>query len=142
MIKFFQKKGEQRVISAIQETECMTSGEVRVHVQEHCRGDILKDAARVFKALAMEKTEERNGVLIYIVPERHKFAVIGDKAINDKVSENYWDDVRDVMQKHFRNQDFTGGTVAAVQLVGKKLKEHFPFKEGDKNELPDDISYG
>jgi uncharacterized membrane protein len=102
----------------------------------------LKDAARVFKALAMEKTEERNGVLIYIVPERHKFAVIGDKAINDKVSENYWDDVRDVMQKHFRNQDFTGGTVAAVQLVGKKLKEHFPFKEGDKNELPDDISYG
>ena len=58
MIKFFQKEGERRVITAIQETECITSGEVRVHVQEHCRGKILDDAARVFKALEMEKTQQ------------------------------------------------------------------------------------
>ena len=142
MIKFFQKEGERLVIEAIQVTEKQTSGEVRVHVQEHCRGDILVDAARVFRALKMDKTAERNGVLIYIVPERHEFAVIGDKGINEKVPENYWDDVRNIMQQHFRNQDFTEGTVQAVRLVGEKLKEHFPFKEGDKNELPDDISYG
>lgn len=142
MIKFFKKEGEQRVIQAIQATEKQTSGEVRVHIQEHCIGDILTDAARVFRALQMDKTAERNGVLIYIVPERHEFAVIGDQGINEKVPENYWADVRDVMQQHFRNQDFTEGTVRAVHLIGVKLKEHFPYKEGDKNELPDDISYG
>ena len=120
----------------------MTSGEVRVHIQEHCRGTIMQDAARVFNALKMHKTSERNGVLIYIVPERHEFAVIGDKGINSRVPTNYWDDVRDVMQQHFRRQEFAKGTAAAVDLIGKKLQEHFPFKHGNQNQLPDDISYG
>lgn len=142
MINFFDKQGEQLIITAIQQTECMTSGEVRVHIQEHCRGTILKDAARVFHALKMDATAERNGVLIYIVPERHEFAVIGDKGINDLVGENYWDDVRDVMQQHFRQQQFAEGVASAINLIGHKLQEHFPFREGGQNELPDDISYG
>ena len=142
MVKFFDSQGEQLIIDAIQQTECMTSGEVRVHIQEHCRGTILKDAARVFNALKMDATEDRNGVLIYIVPERHEFAVIGDKGINSLVADNYWDDVRDVMQNHFRQQQFAVGVAKAIDLIGHKLQEHFPFREGGQNQLPDDISYG
>ena len=142
MIKFFDPKGEELIVTAIQNTECQTSAEVRVHVQEHCRGSIMKDAARVFDALKMHETAERNGVLIYIVPKRHEFAVIGDKGINHLVGENYWQDVRDVMQNYFRQGQFAEGTAKAIQLIGQKLQEHFPFQEGDINELPDDISYG
>ena len=142
MVSFFQKEGEQKVIAAIQAMEKETSGEVRVHIQEHCRGNILTDAARVFHALKMDATEERNGVLIYIVPKRHEFAVIGDKGINEKVPENYWDDVRDIMQKYFREKEFASGVAEGILLIGQKLKEHFPYQEGDINELPDDISYG
>ena len=142
MVKFFTKEDETQIIAAIEVAEKITSGEIRVHVQEHCRGKILEDAARVFKALKMDQTEQRNGVLIYIVPERNEFGVIGDKGINNLVPENYWDDVRDIIQQHFRAGNFGKGIEEAITKIGKKLQEHFPYQIGDVNELPDDISYG
>ena len=34
------------------------------------------------------------------------------------------------------------GLAEAVRMTGEKLKVHFPYKEGDVNELPDEISFG
>ena len=142
MLTFFSEEGEQLVIAAIQEMECRTSGEVRVHIQEHCQGNILDDAARVFRNLKMHETKERNGVLIYIVPERHEFAVIGDKGINERVPEDYWQDVRDIIQAHFKAGTFAEGVATAVERIGEKLAVHFPATNDGQNQLPDDISYG
>lgn len=142
MIKFFNESAEKCIIGAIETAERMTSGEIRVHIQEHCQGKILTDAARVFRALKMDKTQQRNGVLIYIVPERNEFAVIGDKGINELVPENYWEDVRNIIQRNFREGNFGIGVEEAILKIGKKLQEHFPYQKNDTNELSDDISYG
>ena len=142
MVKFFTEEGEKQIIQSIQKAEKLTSGEIRVHIQERCRGAIVADAARVFRALKMHKTEQRNGVLIYIVPSRNEFAVVGDKGINDLVPDNYWDDVRDIIQKAFQEGKFAEGVIAAIDKIGEKLHEFFPYQNDDVNELPDDISYG
>ena len=62
--------------------------------------------------------------------------------INQKVPENFWDDIRDTMLDHFRENKFADGLVEGITMAGKQLKEHFPYQTDDVNELPDEISFG
>ncbi len=142
MVDFFNKEDEQHIIAAIAEAEGQTSGEIRVHLGKNLDGDITAAAAKTFLKLGMDKTAESNGVLIYIVPSHHKFAIIGDKGIDAKVPANFWQEVRDIMQQHFRQGQFAEGICQGIRLAGQKLKQFFPLQEGDKNELSDEISFG
>ncbi|MEY3367634.1 MAG: hypothetical protein RI973_789 [Bacteroidota bacterium] len=142
MINFFSKPDEARIIATIREAEKATSGEIRVHLERKYKGDITEAAHGVFHALRMDRTELRNGVLIFIVPSMHAFAIYGDEGINRKVPPHFWEDVRDIMQQHFREGQFAEGVCQGVRLAGEKLSEFFPRTTGDVNELPDDISFG
>jgi len=142
MVKFFNEEEAARIVEAIKEAELNTSGEIRVHLQKRCWGNILKGAGSAFHRLKMDETELRNGVLIYIVPSKHQFAIIGDKGINEKVPDDFWEEVKELMQAYFRKNRFAEGVCEGVRLSGEKLKEHFPWQDDDENELPDEISYG
>jgi uncharacterized membrane protein len=130
------------IFKAIHEAELNTSGEVRVHIENSCKGDVLDRAADVFAMLKMHKTELRNGVLFYLATNDKKFAVIGDAGLNAVVPENFWESVKDTMAECFAKQDYITGLVKGIGLAGEKLKEHFPYQKDDINELPDDISFG
>lgn len=142
MKDFFTKEQKEDIRIAILNAELDTSGEIRVHIEDKCPGDVLDRAAFIFKKLKMVETEKRNGVLFYLAVKNRKFAVIGDVGINSVVPENFWDDIKDRMIHHFRNEKFTDGLIEGIIMVGEKLKAHFPYKAGDKNELSDDISFG
>lgn len=137
----FNEKEEELIRRAIEEAEAKTSGEIRICAEKHCPEDTLDRAANYFADLGMDKTALRNGVLIYIATEDHKFAIIGDAGINRLVPADFWDTTKEEMRKHFRNGDLAGGIVAGISRAGEKLKVFFPLLDGDKNELPDDISY-
>jgi len=141
MLQFFNKEEEERIIEAIRAAEQNTSGEIRVHLEKDAKGDVVKEARRMFTKLKMHKTQARNGVLIFLVLDRKEFAIIGDKGINDIVGENFWQEERDVIQTHFRQGAFAEGICKAIEQVGEKLKAHFPYQSDDENELPDEISY-
>lgn len=138
----FSKEEKDRIVAAIKEAELNTSGEIMVHIEQRCKEDALDRAAGVFDMLALQETEQRNGVLFYLAVKDHKFAILGDAGINQKTGENFWTEIKDVMQEKFRSGDFTGGLVQGIGMAGEKLKEHFPFKSDDKNELSDEISFG
>ena len=142
MVRFFSQEEEAAIIAAIQRAERKTSGEIRVHVEKQCRGDILQEAVRVFKKLKMDRTALRNGVLILIAPENRSFAIIGDEGIDAVVPVGFWDKERDIMRDYFRQGAYGSGVCAVIDEVGEKLRAHFPVQEGDKNELSDEISYG
>lgn len=129
-------------MAAIRLAEANTSGEIRVHLEPDFEGSVMDAALRTFKSLKMERTRGRNGVLFFIVPERREFVIIGDEGINAIVPPGYWDDVRDILQGHFRESRYAKGLAEGVTRVGEKLKAHFPSKKGKPNELSDDISYG
>jgi len=142
MIDFFSKDEEARIVQTIQEAERQTSGEIRVHLERDYEGTILGAATRTFFSLGMERTKDRNGVLIFIAPERHDFAIFGDRGINAVVSPHFWEEVRNVMQENFRKGMFAEGVCQGVKMAGEKLQAQFPWTDGDKNELSDEISYG
>ena len=102
----------------------------------------LVAAVEVFERLEMHKTKARNGILIFIAPERREFAILGDKGIDEVVPKDFWKEERDILLSFFKKEAFAEGIVQVIQQIGVKLKGHFPYEAGDINELPDEISYG
>ncbi len=137
---FFTPEQIDQLKASIQLAEKSTSGELRVHLENRCKGEVLDRAAFVFDELNMQKTIERNGVLIYLAVIDHKFAILGDGGINEKVSNDYWVEMKDQVQKYFLEHEFMDGLTYAIEHVGESLKNHFPIKRGDSNELQDDIT--
>jgi uncharacterized membrane protein len=141
-IKFFSKEEKEQIKSAVQEAETATSGEIRVHIDNHCKGDVLDRAAWWFKKLDMHLTEKRNGVLFYLAVKDQKFAILGDAGINAVSPEDFWDTIKEKMLAHFGDGNFAKGLEEGILMAGQALKEHFPYQQDDVNELSDEISFG
>jgi len=140
--EFFTKEQKDDITRSVQNAEHNTSGEIRVHMEGHCKGDVLDRAAYIFEKLEMHKTELRNGVLFYLAVEDRKFAILGDAGINAVTPEDFWDSIKEKMLEHFKKDEFAAGLVTGITLAGEKLKEHFPYQQDDVNELSDEISFG
>lgn len=138
--EFLSKLEHDRIIQAIRETESKTSGEIRVLIQ---RGKLKSDpfvaAQRKFHRLGMHKTRDRNGVLIFVAPRVHKFAVVGDNAIHEKCGDEFWQHIVEEMRTRFQSERFSDALVDALQEIGTVLARHFPKTPEDTNELPDDV---
>ena len=130
-----------RVQGAVGDAEKRTSGEIRVHLEDHIEDDALDRAAFIFEELGMHRTRDRNGVLIYLSVADRKVAVIGDAAINAVVPEGFWTDVVGVLKLHLAAGRHADGLCEAVHVVGEKLVSYFPLKRDDRDELSNEISF-
>jgi uncharacterized membrane protein len=140
--KFFSAEEKNEIKEAIKEAEKNTSGEIRVHIENKCKGEVLDRAAFLFKQLGMEKTKLRNGVLFYLALKNRQFAILGDQGINAVVPEDFWNEIAQMMTEKFKEGKFKEGLVQGILRAGKQLKGHFPHQKDDINELSDEISFG
>tara|TARA_A100001234_G_C12633620_1_gene389259 strand:+ start:1389 stop:1814 length:426 start_codon:yes stop_codon:yes gene_type:complete len=138
----FNKTEKKTIVDAITEAELNTSGEIRIHIDKKCKNNPIDKAVKIFEKLGMHKTEHRNGVLIYIATSNKKLAIIGDEGINRVVTENFWDEIKDEMISHFKDDNFIVGLSNGIIKAGQQLKKHFPYKSDDINELTNEISFG
>lgn len=139
---FFTKDQQKIIVDAVKAAELNTSGEIRVFIEDNCKGDALDRAAHIFEQLEIHKTKERNGVLFYLALSHRKFAILGDVGINIKVKKDFWDDIKHEMVRHFKAHDFTTGLSKGIIMAGDAMKTHFPHQTDNVNELPDDIVFG
>lgn len=139
--KQFTTEQKEAMVNAIREAEKNTSGEIRIHIENRCKKEVLDRASEVFAELKMHKTAMRNGVLVYIALEDKKLAILGDAGINTKVPSDFWDGIKNQMVEKFKAGQVTEGISEAVLKVGESLKAYFPYQKDDTNELPDDISF-
>ncbi len=139
---FFNKEEKDKIIQSIKDAELATSGEIRLHMESRCKGEPLDRAVEMFAKLKMHDTQLRNGTLIYLAVKDRKFAIFGDKGINEIVPDNFWEEAKEEMRGFFAKNEFQQGISRGIYLVGEKLKEFFPYQDDDVNELPDEISIG
>ena len=150
MFNFFPKKKlllpeqERLVALAIEDAEKQTSGEIRVYMESrNPLMSTLDRAANLFVEMGMQKTEKRNGVLIYLATKDREVAIVGDEGIHHIVGTAYWNLRIEEMIACFKNNQVAPGLVNCINLVGAVLSEKFPYVSGsDKNELSDEIHYG
>mgnify|MGYP000122486902 CR=1 FL=1 len=140
--RFLTNKEEEAVVEAIRTAEKNTSGEIRVHLEKKTSIAPMDRAVEVFHLLEMNNTKDANGVLIYVAIDDKKFAICGDKGINERVPADFWESTKNLMANHFKNGNFKQGLVDGILKAGEQLQTYFPYQDDDKNELPDTISIG
>ena len=146
LVKSFLSREELKAVAeAITETERHTSGEIRVAIRQKRakreRGSSVEQLTRLeFARLGMIKTEERTGVLLFILVEAREFFILADEHINERVAPKTWDGIAKMMAEKFANAEYRDGLLAAVRSVGEHLASHFPVRSDDKNELPNDVA--
>jgi uncharacterized membrane protein len=139
--QLLSSQDQQRLLEKIRQIESRSSGEVRLHVTDRRVKDTLQAARKTFIALGMTRTRGRNGVLVFLSLPSRSFAIVGDEGIDRITGPDYWRSLRDTMAKRFSAGSYVDGLLDILDQVEAVLVEHFPYEEGDADELPDDISY-
>ena len=141
---FFSEEEKQRIIEAVRNAERMTSGEVRVFVENRCSYmDAIDRAKEIFAELKMYETHDRNAVLVYVALKDKQLAILGDEGIHSKLGNDYWNTEVKKMIGNFNRENYADGIKEVVMDIGEALTQLFPYNnDTDKNELPDDIIFG
>lgn len=139
--EFINSHEEELIVNAIREAEKNTSGEIRVHIEDTCPiQEIRERVLRLFFDLEMQNTKQRNAVLFYVSANDRRFYILGDKGIYQKVPEDFWEKTVDLVLNHFKKEEIVTGLVEGILHIGNELKRYFPYRSDDINELPDEIS--
>ena len=131
----------EQVASAIKAAERNTSGEIKVVITRHCWTTLERKAAKIIEEWRVNQIAERAAVLILIVAANREFIIRSDQRINEKVGQDFWDDVRDVMMDAFSQGAYARGLRDGIQLITDKLAAVFPACETACNELSNEIVY-
>jgi uncharacterized membrane protein len=107
-----------RVREAIAAAERETRVRIAVSIAPYFWGNVRRTAERAFR--------KHRGVLIFVVPSRREFAVLGDAAVHDALGQSGWDAVAATIGEHFRSGDPTRGLELAIDQLARPLAAHFP----------------
>jgi uncharacterized membrane protein len=128
---------------AIAKSEREHGGEVRFAVEPalDTRPLLAGQSAReraieVFSLLRLWDTDERNGVLIYLLLADRDIEIVADRGLN-VVPAAEWEAICKSMEQALRRGELQRGVVEGVQAVSRLMARHFPRRTADRNELPD-----
>lgn len=142
--KYFSDSDLKVISQNIGLLENDTEGEIRLCVQIK-KGFFEKKkspreiAIKQFLKMEMHKTKNRTGVLIYILLDERKFEILGDEGINKIIPEKHWDEIAIAVRNEFKADNYLQGVLNCINLIGVKLKHHFPRKSDDTDELSNDV---
>ena len=140
---FFAKEEAKEIVAAIQAAEKQTSCEIRVYVETKCAYINAQDRAiEIFTKLNMHKTLLKNGVLLYVATHDKQVSLYGDTGIFTKIESEVWQQAIHLLLQHFKANNYVQGFVACIQSITMHLTKHYPYTDGNNNELPDEIVFG
>ena len=93
-------------------------------------------ATEQFFTRAVSRTRDRSGILIFVSLAEHYARIIADDGIAARVPQSHWQGAVDALIAHTREGRVADGFIAAIDLCGAVLAEHFPQTgDDDPNEL-------
>jgi putative membrane protein len=104
---------------------------------KHARARAL--AIQQFLAHGLHTTEARTGALVFVsLAERHA-EIVADTGIASRVDQQTWDEAMERLVVEVRSGRLADGLIAAIERVGAVLAVHFPRRDGDRNELRNEV---
>ncbi len=101
------------------------------------RAAVQQRAVRAFHEKGLHRTREENGILIFISLLERKVWILGDRGINAVIPPERWTALTSALAAGIRAGRLAETLAATIAEVGDILKEHFPHRTDDTNELPD-----
>jgi uncharacterized membrane protein len=114
------------IAAAIREAENGTTSRMAVRVVLDAMVDALARAQHEFERVGLHRHEAANAALILVAPRARRFAVIGDRALHERVGDAFWGDVVEKSQPYFARGQVFEGILYAVDRVGEAVRSHFP----------------
>lgn len=136
---------QEQIVQRIKAAELQTTAEVRVYVEAHCAYmDPMDRAKEIFLKLAMDKTEKRNAVIIYVAIKDRQFSLFGDVAIYELAGgPKFWESAARHLVAYLKEGKVGEGIGACIDELSTAMASHFPYDPSiTKNELPDEIVFG
>lgn len=142
--KYLSKDDLDSLKNHIAEIEKFTSGEIRICFKVNKAWAERKLSSRElaikeFHKLGMHNTKDKTGVILYILLKDRKFEVVADSGINDKISEEKWEVIKNHLINEFKAGNYKAGIIKALDEIKEVLIKEFPRKDDDTNELSNDI---
>jgi putative membrane protein len=96
-----------------------------------------EQAIQEFQALDLHATADGTGVLIFVSLLERRVIVLGDSAIHAKVGNERWVATKNAVLAGVQRGALDAGLIEGIRVCGAVLSEHFPWRAGDRNEVPD-----
>ena len=97
-------------------------------------------AFKQFEKLGINKTANHKALLIFVSIKERYIRIIADKNINDKASQDFWNEVVLDFSKLTREQDINSALLSTVKKCGDFLEKNFPRSSKIKdNELSNEV---
>mgnify|MGYP006385874283 CR=1 FL=1 len=142
MRRAFSAAVMQRIEEAVQQSERLHRGELRVAVEGGLDlGPLLRDqtprarAQEVFAQLGVWDTAENSGVLLYVNWADRDIEIVADRGLAARVSQEQWDAICRVMEQAFHADRFEDGVLEGIRQITVLLGRHFPAAGGAPDEL-------
>jgi uncharacterized membrane protein len=135
-------------LTAIEETiaksELTHTGEIRFAIETALDlGDLWRfssareRALEVFGELRVWDTQQRNGVLIYVLLAERDVEIVADRSLDGRVTDAEWRRVCELMEQEFRAQRWRNGAIAGIEATTALLAREFPATDApNPNEQP------
>jgi uncharacterized membrane protein len=143
--KYFPASGLQLIEDRIAESEIGHSGQIRVVIETTLSPYAIwhqqssrERAIEVFSLQKIWDTENNNGVLIYLLMADHAFEIIADRGVHQKVGDEFWKKVCEMMEIRLKNSDFQEGVLTGIHEIDQILRKFYPASVITPNELSDE----
>ncbi len=82
-------------------------------------------ALDVFSYLRLWDTEQRNGVLVYILLADKAVEIVADRGLSATISDADWNTICHAMENEFHDRRFESGAINGIHAVNNILIHHF-----------------
>jgi uncharacterized membrane protein len=124
-------KERDAIAAAIAAAEDGTTGRIAVREIPDPTVDAFQRARREFEQSGLQGHPGANAALILVAPKARQFAVLGDRALHERVGDDFWNGIVAESRTYFQRGAIADGVIAAVARIGEALRTHFPRVAGD-----------
>ncbi len=139
----FSKRVLNRIDTAAHDSDKLHRGELCFAIEGDLELPALlrgmspcERAEDLFSQMRVWDTEENSGVLIYVQLIDHCIEIVADRGISAKVDQTEWDAICATMQSAFHAGEYEQGVLDAIESITALLKQHFPPRGDNPDELP------
>jgi putative membrane protein len=101
--------------------------------------EVRERAVRAFFEKGLYRTRDETGILIFISILERTVWILGDRGINEKISQDFWNAQAAELTRGMKAKDHCAALCEVIARCGEELARHFPRKADDTNELADGV---
>ena len=121
-------------------TARLLPGFLRLFVSEARAEEMAEEQAfQEFHRHELHATEGKTGVLLFVSLLERRAIVLADAGIDARVDEDQWKRTNEALLAGVARGSLKDGLIEGIRSTGNVLELHFPWTQGDRNEVPDRV---